>query len=138
MKQNLTLGITIVFSIVLATFIASSLNQAPLNLGQITPRIASSTASSSAMTVGNEISVTVLSLDTSRDYASLCNVGQHNINGAQMYLGFTSTKFTATSSASVTIPRGECYTINEMNPYVGQVEAMYDNATSSDLLVTEF
>src|SRR3990167_7480012 len=68
MKQNITLGIIIVFSIVLATFIAGTMNQTPsLNFsgadGAHVERQCSTT-STAQVEIGNENSVTILATST--------------------------------------------------------------------------
>ncbi len=91
-------------------------------------------ASSTALTVGDDLSVLVLPASAKRAYASLCNTQAAHT----AYLSFSSTAITATTSASIPVNANSCYIINLDNRYIGNVHVIQETAsTTATFLVTE-
>lgn len=92
------------------------------------------TSSSTAYSVGSDISTTVLESKGSRRYASFCN----HSNGNQLYLIFSSTVTTATTSGAIIVDVDECFELKGDQLYTGEVQVIQENATTTNsLLVSE-
>lgn len=84
------------------------------------------TASSTAMTIGDDISTNVLQANGKRGYAKICNLG---VNKA--YLKYSSTAILATTTASVYLPAGSCHEIDSEGLYKGDVLAIQETSTTT-------
>ena len=132
-KKNIVkiIGGIIVIAIVLA-FIPGKQIQSPIVFSGVWNVPSFNTASSSVQQIGSSSSVIILSQRGARSYARICNA-----DGGRVFLSFSSTVITSTSSADTLIASGECYEINKDKLYTGEVQAIADNATSTELMVYE-
>lgn len=96
-----------------------------------------STASSTLYSLGHQLSTKVLDSYSKRAYARICN-DTANSNGTQdIYLSFSSTAITATTSADQVVLSGLCFEINRDNLYTGEVQIITETSTSTGTFVTE-
>lgn len=135
MRNKLIISAIIAANIVVLLALYGSRN----NVGGTSyTNVRTSTASSSVMEIGDQLSKIVLSSYGRRFYASLCNTGTQGATGNKIFLSFSGTAITATTSADYPINAGECYEISGDNLYTGEVQAISEAATTSDVfLVSE-
>ena len=105
--------------------------------GIVPSTMKSANASSSAMTIGPDVSLQVLAERSRRNYTSVCLDSRAD---SSIYLVQTSSAVTASSSNTlVQIEAGECFEQFRPNVYGDVIHAIGLDATSTDILfVTEY
>jgi hypothetical protein len=89
------------------------------NFSYTSPTMATSSVTTSAWS-------SVLSSDTSRNYASLCN--SSNVIGSAIFLGFDAT---STPPYGIIVPPQQCYNIGSENMFFGTIYAIASTSTST-------